>query len=89
MSTLSDMADIDQIAHWYYILTNGQYTLITSDKAQPKYTFVVKWVVVGFRRVVTPRSWQGRLKVMARSNQLKTAEMQFFCCFFYNYVHFR
>ena len=56
MSTLSDMAEIDKIAHWCYILT-------------------LPWP----RDI--PRSWQGHLKVTARSNQLKKSLKIYFCCF--------
>ena len=37
----------------------------------------------------TPSSWQGHLKVTARSNQLKLAKIAYFCSFCFNYVHLR
>ena len=40
---------------------------------------MVKWVGVGFHRVVSARSWKGHLKITARSNERKTREN---CLFF-------
>ena len=40
---------------------------------------MVKWVGVGFHRVVSARIWEGHLKITARSNQRKTREN---CLFF-------
>ena len=81
---------MDQITHWCYILTNGQYTLITSHKAQPKYTL---WNGLGLD--FTGLIPQGHDKVISRSRQgrVNTGEKQVkiacFFVFFYNYVHFR
>ena len=39
------------------------------------------WVGVELHRAVTPRSWQGHLKVTSRSNQHKGVKIAYFCCF--------
>ena len=42
---------------------------------------MVTWVGVRLHGVVTPRSWQGHIKVTGRSNHLKNVENSLFCCF--------
>ena len=56
-------------------------------------THVVQRVEVGLYKAVTPRSWQGHLKVTARSQQsqinTKVLNKAYFCCFCSNFVHLR
>ena len=56
-------------------------------------THVVQRVGVGLYKAVTPRSWQGHLKVTARSHQsqinTKVLNKAYFCCFCSNFVHLR
>ena len=97
MSTLSDMAEIDQIAHWCYILTSPWpwdiprlwqgHLKVTARSNQLKKLKIACFFCFS---IVTFTSDD---KVLLRSQQgqiiyKKLVTIACFCCFCYNYVHF-
>ena len=63
-----------------HICNNGQHFYTTWWSPTPVH--IVTWSGVGFYMCATPRSWQGHLKVTARSSQLKMDENNLFLLFF-------
>ena len=64
---------MDQITRCY-IMTNDQYTLITSDNTQPNSIhgkIACGWILQGFNPKVMTRSSQGHGKVKSTQNRLK------------------
>ena len=102
MSTLSDMAEIDQITHWCYILTlpwpwdNTRpwqgHLKVTARSNQLKEAENILFLLFFYNYVHL--LWPSDDKVISRSQQgqiiyKKLVRIACFCCFCYNYVHFR
>ena len=87
MSPLSNMAEMDQITGRLSFLDQCPALPLKLIKPNHSTHCDMGWGCASWG--ATPKSWQGHLKVTARSNQPKLAKIAYFCSFCYNYVHLR